>query len=249
MHVLVLSSLWYTLPHLAHIIQNLVGLCKQDPQPLYFFSYELLQDFFSDSYVLFHSILGASAVDKPLIEDLVVPWVVFYCIAAVASLISMVFKIQAFIQQLRERHNVLSNVYDDTSKTGSRLQKHRKRLVKAQRAIKLTYASILVGTAECFPLGLLQVLYSLHLEHSLEVVAMLSLISTWTAFGMKVAKSAELEKMWRYKKKQQKKCQELGAPGGAPHATLVTESSEATKSEDRADLCGTLSIEKMPRRK
>ena len=69
----------------------------------------------------------------------------------------MVLRIRAYIQQLRERQSQLFALEEvEQTKRQRQLQKHKKRLVKTSRTIHLTYASMMVGVAECLPLGLLQ---------------------------------------------------------------------------------------------
>ena len=66
-------------------------------------------------------------------------------------------KMKVFVQQLRERRIELS-VLDEGALTeqSKKLNKHIKRLVKTTRTIHMTYASMMVGIAECVPLGVLQ---------------------------------------------------------------------------------------------
>ena len=51
----------------------------------------------------------------------------------------------------------------------------------------MIYSSMMVGAAECLPLGILQIVYSLRVG-KLDVIGMLSLVTTWTMLGLKVAK-------------------------------------------------------------
>ena len=66
-------------------------------------------------------------------------------------------KMKVFVQQLRERRNELSDL-DESALTeqAKKLKKHIKRLVKTTRTIHMTYTSMMVGIAECVPLGVLQ---------------------------------------------------------------------------------------------
>ena len=82
---------------------------------------------------------------------------IFYAIASVVSTIALVLKVKVFIQQLRERHSELSALDEDVQTERSRkLQTHKKRLVQTTRSIYMTYTSMMVGVAECVPLGILQ---------------------------------------------------------------------------------------------
>ena len=88
---------------------------------------------------------------------------IFYAIASIVSIIALAIKVRVFMQQLRERRNELS-VLDEGTLTvqQEKLQKHVKRLVKTTRTIHMTYASMMLGIAECIPLGLLQGRFSKH---------------------------------------------------------------------------------------
>ena len=83
--------------------------------------------------------------------------ITFYAIASIVSIIAMAIKVRAFIQQLRERRNELSALHEGTlTARQEKLQKHAKRLVNTTRTINMTYASMMLGVAECIPIGILQ---------------------------------------------------------------------------------------------
>ena len=74
------------------------------------------------------------------------------------SIVALVLKAWVFLEQLRERRSQFAdNVLDDEqTEHAKKLLKHRKRLIKATRAILMTYSSLMVAVAECLPLGILQ---------------------------------------------------------------------------------------------
>ena len=83
--------------------------------------------------------------------------IIFYAIASIVSIIAMAIKVRVFMQQLRERRNELSALDEGTlTARQEKLQKHRKRLVKTTRTIHMTYTSMMLGVAECIPIGILQ---------------------------------------------------------------------------------------------
>ena len=82
---------------------------------------------------------------------------VFYAIATVVSVAAMLLKAQVFRQQLQERQSELAALDEPVQTAQSRqLRKHRKRLLKTTRTIRMTYSSMMIGIAECIPLGILQ---------------------------------------------------------------------------------------------
>ena len=61
------------------------------------------------------------------------------------------------MQQLRGRRSELSALDKDVQTERSRkLETHKKRLVETTRTIHMAYVSMMVGIAECVPLGILQ---------------------------------------------------------------------------------------------
>ena len=89
--------------------------------------------------------------------------IIFYAIASIVSIIAMAIKVRVFMQQLRERRNELSALDEGTlTARQEKLQKHRKRLVKTTRTIHMTYASMMLGGAECIPIGILQGVPNVH---------------------------------------------------------------------------------------
>ena len=68
----------------------------------------------------------------------------------------MWLKIRTFVEQLRERRR---NIFDETEEQTDhqrKLKAHAKKLVKTTRQINLLYSSMMIGAAECIPLGILQ---------------------------------------------------------------------------------------------
>ena len=105
------------------------------------------------SWILFVEVLNEN---KKVTDGLVVPWICFYAIASVVSLVAITLKVRVFVEQLRERRNALVDLEDEETGYALKLKSHRKKLVKATRTINLLYASMMIGIAECIPLGVLQ---------------------------------------------------------------------------------------------
>ena len=83
-------------------------------------------------------------------------WICFYVIATIVTLAVTGVKITVFVQQLRERRNILSSPDDQKSDRSEKFKVHQKRLISTSRSIKLIYASVLVACAEQVPMGILQ---------------------------------------------------------------------------------------------
>ena len=82
---------------------------------------------------------------------------VFYAIASVVSTIALALKVKVFREQLRARCSELSALEEDVQTVRLRkLKTHKKRLVQTTRSIHMAYTSMMVGIAECIPLGILQ---------------------------------------------------------------------------------------------
>ena len=75
---------------------------------------------------------------------------VAYSIATVVSVASFYLKAKVLVDQLRNRRAEVTTFEEDGKNVASfkRLKKHRRRLVKTQRTLRLTYASMMVGSAE-----------------------------------------------------------------------------------------------------
>jgi len=143
-------------------------------------------------------------------------------------------KLIVFIHQLRNRRDELE-LANDKNDRANKLQDHKKRLTKTLRSIRLIYASLLVGCAECIPLGILQIMYSLRVAEK-DAWGSISLVTTWLGLGLKVAKVPELQTLWKYKKKQKKKCAALAAPERARATDEGTVGSiEATSTRPRPE--------------
>ena len=114
-------------------------------------------DFFTDSFVLFHNVLNAPPDCASKITDLVTVWLASWAIATLVSTIALWIKVKLFRDQFRRRQYEFS-LGEEEHQTArvKNLAKHRKRLVKIQRQILTVYAGMLVGIAECVPLGILQ---------------------------------------------------------------------------------------------
>ena len=89
-------------------------------------------------------------------------WICFYVIATIVTLAVTGVKITVFVQQLRERRNILSSPDDQKSDRSEKLKVHQKRLISTSRSIKLIYASVLVACAEQVPMGILQGILHMH---------------------------------------------------------------------------------------
>ena len=83
-------------------------------------------------------------------------WICFYVIDTVVTLAVTGVKITVFVQQLRERRNILSFPDGQKSDRSKKFKVHQKRLISTSRSIKLIYASVLVACAEQVPMGILQ---------------------------------------------------------------------------------------------
>ena len=103
--------------------------------------------------VLFGQVIPASS---HINHGLVVPWLTFYCVASVISILVIVLKLVLFMRQLRERQAGLDLLGSDHLEHANKLVKHRKQLTKTKRSLYLIYASIAVGIAENVPIGILQ---------------------------------------------------------------------------------------------
>ena len=57
--------------------------------------------------------------------------------------------------QVHKRRNDLDDPDDSSSK--QKYRNHKKKLLSTTRTIRMTYASTMVGLAECLPIGVLQV--------------------------------------------------------------------------------------------
>ena len=103
--------------------------------------------------VLFGQVIPAGS---HINHGLVAPWLTFYCVASVISILVVVLKLTLFIRQLRERQagpDVLSGEHTEHLK---KLAKHRKQLTKTQRSLYMIYALMAVGVAENVLIGVLQ---------------------------------------------------------------------------------------------
>ena len=78
-----------------------------------------------------------------------------YGIATIVSIVALFLKVKIFRVQLIRRRSQF--VFEDEKKNNRsvKLQKHKKRLIKAKRRILLVYSSMLVGLAEYDPALLL----------------------------------------------------------------------------------------------
>lgn len=178
-------------------------------------------DFSTDTLFLVKNVLQAEPKNTDAISDLVTPWVIAYAFAVVASTIAIFIKVREFWQQLRYRRRYLESDEDGdvddgndeaaqsaTSKRG-KLMKHTMRLQATSRKIKLMLAGLLVAICECLPLGILQIVYSNRIEEKLQTIDMLSTVTSWLMFGLKISAPTMLFEHIKYKRKQQHKIQHL----------------------------------------
>ena len=84
------------------------------------------------SYMLFAEVLEAPSDVQ---EGIVVPWICFFAIATVVSVVSLIIKAAVFLQQLRERRRSLTDLLDEETACAQKLKKHRQRLHKTKREI------------------------------------------------------------------------------------------------------------------
>ena len=95
----------------------------------------------------------------------------------VASLATMYIKMKVFIEQFRNRREEVWEP-DCLSERAKKIQKHKKRLTSTGKAIKMIYASMMIGCLECVPMGVLQILYSQVVQEN-DLMTTLSLVTTW----------------------------------------------------------------------
>ena len=86
----------------------------------------------------------------------VLRWICSFGIATVVSTVALTLKVRVFVEQLRERRTALDALGAQQSEQESKLAAHRKKFVKTTRSITMIYASMMIGLAECLPLGVLQ---------------------------------------------------------------------------------------------
>ena len=113
--------------------------------------------------MLFKEVIPHSS--DPRIKDLVIPWVCCYSIASVVSAVSLLLKSRAFRDQIRSRREQFE--LEEADKGAQKLQTHRKRYIHTKRTIVMIYGSMMVGLAECAPLGTLQIMLALRFGMSL----------------------------------------------------------------------------------
>ena len=134
------------------------------------------------------------------------PWIVFFAIATVTSLVTLYMRVSMFRDQVYQRRVMLS--FDGEVERGAAVERARKlrnlqqKLAKTQRHEKLIYASILTGFAECVPLGILQMFFIIRTQDPHGIMGMLSLVTTWMMLGSKTVKISELPKTWSTMRKQ-----------------------------------------------
>ena len=83
-------------------------------------------------------------------------WICFYILATVVSIAVMGLKIMVFVEQLRERRNILRSLKDEDTDSSKKFRTHRKRLISTSRSIKMIFGSMMVACAEQIPIGILQ---------------------------------------------------------------------------------------------
>jgi len=186
-------------------------------------------DFFTDSYILFVKVVDAEEPCASKITDLVIPWLSCYAIATVVSIAALFIKAKMFRDQIRNRRKEFILDEEEQADRIAKLKKHTKRFVKTKRSIHSAYASMLVGLAECLPLGILQIIFSLRCGVP-DAVSQISLVTTWLMLGMKLVKCTELTSMWKYRKKQRKKVSLLTSLNAAaqdgPDARVIQDTAK-----------------------
>ena len=78
-----------------------------------------------------------------------------YGIATIVSIVALFLKAKIFRAQLMRRRSQFFFEGEEKHDRSAKLQKHKKRLIKAKRRILLVYSSMLVGLAEYDPALLL----------------------------------------------------------------------------------------------
>ena len=89
-------------------------------------------------------------------KGILAPWIVFFSIASLVSICALSLKIRMFVEQVRERRSTIIDAIGEQTAYHRKLRAHKKKLVKTKRQVKLLYSSMMVGAAECVPLGILQ---------------------------------------------------------------------------------------------
>ena len=87
------------------------------------------------------------------------PKQVCYAIASLITIVAMYLKVIIFLRQLKERRSQLECLFaerSDPSGAISKRRKHQKRFMRAKRTVQMIYVSLLIGSFECLPLGVLQ---------------------------------------------------------------------------------------------
>ena len=207
----------------------LVSVMKNEAMEGFQIGNEIL-DFAGDA-VLYHSV----ATRYRYMHGMYVAYTIAFCLACLASTISLALKIKALCVQLRIRRNgfAVSEQNGGRSRTNrravldARLDACRKDQIKA-------YAAVLCAALEDLPMGVLSVVLTSLLPpgEQLSVVNQLSIVYSWFNLGGKMLKAAGLPRLWAEEKDIRRK---LEKPGVALSDKVVhggTGFGESNRSDD-----------------
>ena len=91
------------------------------------------------SWILFVEVIPAK---QSLTKDILVPWISFFAIATVVSIVGMMLKVRVFVRLLRERHDTLAELVEAETDSQTKFKSHRKKMLKTSRRIHLLYPKI-----------------------------------------------------------------------------------------------------------
>lgn len=102
--------------------------------------------------------------------------------------------------------------------------KHEKNHARTERAVHSIYAGLLVASAECLPLGILQIILAQRMGAT-SIMQTFSLITSWCQAAIKFSKLILLKDYLPYRSKQTRKIKDLkrivnGAPPSARAVVL-----------------------------
>ena len=78
-----------------------------------------------------------------VMHGILVPWICFFAIATVVSIVAIGFKVKILVKQLRERRIALTTLEDELAGNAKRLRSHSTKLAKTLRRIGLLYSSMM----------------------------------------------------------------------------------------------------------
>ena len=76
------------------------------------------------SWMLFREVLNQPA---SVTDGILIPWICFFAIATVVSIVAVAIKVRAFVKQLRQRRNALGMMDSEGTVTTKKLEEHQKK--------------------------------------------------------------------------------------------------------------------------